>query len=151
MAIVIILGFSVGPKWRPFAGITLWFSFALSVIVLGIIAIFVQTWKILMIVITAHFDDILLHFSFSYFVTFLFYCILQLAEYFALIDLHSNRPSNSFPIDACMISSLLRAVKSLIWALRNNEILPLDFELKIWKHFETNDPVSWNQNGLLKI
>ncbi|XP_065064675.1 solute carrier family 22 member 15-like [Rhopilema esculentum] len=52
----------VGPKWRPFAGISLWFSFALSVVLLGVIAIFVQTWKILMIVVTA-----------PYFVTFLFF------------------------------------------------------------------------------
>ena len=60
----------VGPKWRPFAGITLWFSFALSVVVLGIIAIFVQTWKILMIVTTA-----------PYFLAFLFFKLVILLHF----------------------------------------------------------------------
>ena len=43
----------VGPKWRPFAGITLWLAFAVSVVVLGAIAYFVQTWKMLTIITTA--------------------------------------------------------------------------------------------------
>ena len=45
----------VGPKWRPFAGITLWLAFAVSVAILGAIAYFVQTWKMLTIVTTAPF------------------------------------------------------------------------------------------------
>ena len=43
----------VGPKWRPFAGITLWLSFCVSIVILGVIASFVQTWKMLMILTTA--------------------------------------------------------------------------------------------------
>jgi len=58
----ILISEYVGPKWRPFAGITLWLSFALSVVVLGVIAYFVQTWKILMIITTA-----------PYFICFLFF------------------------------------------------------------------------------
>ena len=52
----------VGPKWRPFAGITLWLIYAVSVVILGVIAIFVQTWKTLMIVITAPYFFVLLFF-----------------------------------------------------------------------------------------
>eukprot|EP00794_Sanderia_malayensis_P010680 gene10680-11814_t len=43
----------VGPRHRPLAGITLWIAFTLSIALLGVIAYFVRTWKLLIIICTA--------------------------------------------------------------------------------------------------
>ena len=61
--IFVLISEYVGPKWRPFAGMTLWFAFALSGIVLGVIAYFVQAWKILMVATTAPYSVCLLFFK----------------------------------------------------------------------------------------
>jgi len=54
----------VGPKWRPFAGMTLWLSFALSMVFLGVLAYIVQNWKMLMIITTAPYFICILFFKF---------------------------------------------------------------------------------------
>ncbi|XP_065060634.1 organic cation transporter-like protein [Rhopilema esculentum] len=59
---IVLISEFVGPKWRPFAGIAIWLISAVSVVILGVIAFFVQTWKTLMIVITAPYFFILLFF-----------------------------------------------------------------------------------------
>ena len=63
MLMFVLMSEYVGPKWRPFAGITLWLSFAASVVVLGVIAYFVQTWKMLMILTTAPYSFCLIFFK----------------------------------------------------------------------------------------
>ncbi|XP_065062349.1 organic cation transporter-like protein isoform X1 [Rhopilema esculentum] len=59
---IVLISEFVGPKWRPFAGIAISLLYAVGVVILGVIAIFVQTWKTLMIVITAPYFFILLFF-----------------------------------------------------------------------------------------
>ncbi|XP_065069179.1 solute carrier family 22 member 3-like isoform X2 [Rhopilema esculentum] len=51
----IIISEYVGPKRRAFAGMTIWFAASASIIVLGVVAIFVRTWKELTIICTAPF------------------------------------------------------------------------------------------------
>ena len=45
----------VGPKWRQFAGMMLWLSYSVNVVLLGVIAYFVLTWKMLLIITAAPF------------------------------------------------------------------------------------------------
>eukprot|EP00794_Sanderia_malayensis_P018704 gene18704-20592_t len=51
----------VGPRHRPLAGITLWIAYSAGIALLGVIAYFVRTWKLLIIICTA-----------PYFFTFIF-------------------------------------------------------------------------------
>ena len=44
---------SVGPRYRPITGITLWIFFTLSLVILGVVAMHVREWKWLMIYSTA--------------------------------------------------------------------------------------------------
>ena len=59
----VLLSEYVGPKWRPFACLTIWSAFALSVVVLGVIAYFVQAWKMLIVATTAPYSVCLLFFK----------------------------------------------------------------------------------------
>eukprot|EP00794_Sanderia_malayensis_P018705 gene18705-20593_t len=52
----------VGPRHRPLAGNTLWIAFSVNIALLGVIAYFVRTWKLLVIICTA-----------PYFFTFIFF------------------------------------------------------------------------------
>eukprot|EP00794_Sanderia_malayensis_P010688 gene10688-11824_t len=52
----------VGPRHRPLAGITLWIAYSAGIALLGVIAYFVRTWKLLIIICTA-----------PYFFTFIFF------------------------------------------------------------------------------
>lgn len=49
----IIVSEMVGPKFRPLAGITLWLFFTLSLIIVGVVAMYVRQWKMLMVYSTA--------------------------------------------------------------------------------------------------
>eukprot|EP00794_Sanderia_malayensis_P018706 gene18706-20594_t len=54
----------VGPRHRPLAGITLWIAFTLSISLLGVIAYFVRTWKLLVIICTAPYFFIIIFLKF---------------------------------------------------------------------------------------
>ena len=43
----------VGERYRPLCGIILWAAFALALVLLGVQAYFIRTWKTLFIVCTA--------------------------------------------------------------------------------------------------
>lgn len=58
---VIVMEFT-SPKMRAFTGSVLMVSFALGMIYIGIIAIYVQTWKLLTIYVTAPFFLMLISF-----------------------------------------------------------------------------------------
>ena len=42
-----------GSRYRPLAGIILWFFFTIGLVILGLVAMSVQTWKMLMVYSTA--------------------------------------------------------------------------------------------------
>eukprot|EP00794_Sanderia_malayensis_P010683 gene10683-11819_t len=73
----------VGPRHRPLAGNTLWIAFSVSIALLGVIAYFVRTWKLLVIICTA-----------PYFFTFIFFKVVNGLVYygvsFAAADLGGN-------------------------------------------------------------
>ena len=53
----------VGTKWRPLVGMAVWLASSLSILVLGVMAPYVRTWKALTITCTAPYIILVLFFK----------------------------------------------------------------------------------------